>query len=351
MQSTEHSPDTFSVFDMELFHHFLTKTRLTLGGPAFQHHLEILIPKLAFSNMYLFRGLIAMAALDKGFDAEEANRDKYMHKAEQSLQYGYPLLQSLVTNMNTESPESIAIYAGLVAINALAFRAVRFRGLQLDHNALDAFAEVCVLGHGTGTVAGLSRARMEHAYMRSFFQPGIYLDLESESFDTGKPLRISGTNELQSQLTAQLAKVWQLVVVPGNASKSSSHQNIPDPTAPCVSTSIIYSHYIMTLRRIADNVLSEIAPTSAVRDSKGSPVNIYLISWLSQLDNDFVRVFRAREAPALIIVAYYSLLLRKDNWLCGDWRDWILAAIDELELPHPWVEHLQWIKEKAAEVP
>ncbi|KAI0205092.1 hypothetical protein F4808DRAFT_273009 [Astrocystis sublimbata] len=54
----------FSVFELELFHHYITSTSLTLAcDPVARNFWRVNVPQLGFSHIYVLKGVFAIAAL------------------------------------------------------------------------------------------------------------------------------------------------------------------------------------------------------------------------------------------------------------------------------------------------
>ena len=78
--------------------------------------------------------------------------------------------------------------------------------------------------------------------------------------------------------------------------------------------------------------------------------NIFVLGWLYKLDIEFVEALHRKEPFALIIMAFYTVLLgalEEENWWVRGWADHILKVI-KMTLPEDCVVWLAWPIEEAA---
>lgn len=277
-------------------------TALTLGDAITLSVYQIQAPILGYANHYLLHGLIAIAALHKA--TQVAEPCKYVRKAMESLNSGLPRLQSLVANMANESPHAITMYACFVGLYALGLPAVQSR----PNNPLDDLVEAFKLIRGTATVITQTWLQVTHGPIGPLMQNGIFKNFDNDVF-------VIGGTGYKLELIARLADVYKLV--------DGRYLKTP----------------VILLKRIAEWFLPDSgSPNTPFKQSSGM-----LLGWPASLSFEFLDAFRQRQREAVIVVAYYSLFMRKECWFHGDWRTWILSAMDELNLPEPWAAHLAWI--------
>jgi hypothetical protein len=84
----------------------------------------------------------------------------------------------------------------------------------------------------------------------------------------------------------------------------------------------------------------------------GPSDNQFVFGWLYRMDLEFVGCVRRREPCALLVLAYYTLLLNGDavqsGWYVEGWREHIINKVDELIVRREEREVLVWVKEQAA---
>ncbi|KAK4112674.1 hypothetical protein N656DRAFT_752651 [Canariomyces notabilis] len=84
----------------------------------------------------------------------------------------------------------------------------------------------------------------------------------------------------------------------------------------------------------------------------GPSANQFVFGWLYRMDLEFVACVRRREPCALLVLAYYTLLLNGDavqsGWYVEGWREHIINKVDELLVGREEREVLVWVKEQAA---
>ncbi|KAJ2989743.1 hypothetical protein NUW58_g3312 [Xylaria curta] len=97
--------------------------------------------------------------------------------------------------------------------------------------------------------------------------------------------------------------------------------------------------------RELDGLILIYEATYGDRDAKfeGSSVNEFAFGWLYRLDKPFINCFQQRNATALVILAYYAVLLRtvEHLWFMDGWADHLLATVRNL-VGDDYIVWLQW---------
>ena len=327
--STSSLNDLFDPLDMELFHYYMMHTAGTLGDSTVNHVFLEEIPKLAFANLYLLHGLIAIAALHKA-SAVRSDRLRYIQKAVQSLNSGLPRLHSLIANLESEDPHAVTMYAGFVGLYAIGLPAAQFRDSHLE-TSLETLVDAFELVRGTATVINQTWIHVKQGPIGPLMNNRTYKNVEDLDYppDKSETPRPDG---FKAELLANLTAINTQVATHCDESEQCHYQ-----------------HPILLLIRISQCYIPESSTCSL--ETPLQEAAALLMGWPARLSAEFLQYFRERRSPAVILVTYYSLFLRKEVWFHGDWRKWILDSLHELRLPEPWSSHRQWISTQVSKAP
>ena len=298
----------WDLLDMELLHHFTTHTALTLSDARTLPVLQAEIPKLAFTNPYLLRGAIAIAALHR---ATKTTDQRLIPKAAMSMNSGLPQLQALVANLEHESPHAVTMYAGFVGLYALALPAAQAHAPESPLGTLlDAFELI----RGRCCVMRLTLVHVINGPIGPLMYSPVFANVEEDEFAD-----VVGSG-YKAQLIARLRELDGL-------------------------TDGAYRRPLLRLKRVAEYFLDD----SSTANTKFRETASLLMAWPGQLDAQFLQSLHEYRPDTLVILAYYSLFMQKQTWFHGNWRAWILEALGDLRLPAPWSCHLDWINARALE--
>ena len=304
-------------------------TTETLGDSTVKPVFQEEVPKLSFANLYLLHGLIAIAALHKA-STVGTGRLKYIQKAVESLNSGLPRLHSLIANLEAEDPHAITMYAGFVGLYAIGLPAAQFRDSQLE-NVLETLAGAFELVRGTATVITETWIQVKQGPIGPLMSSTIYQTAEEMNSSQGV-VEITECCGFKGELLASLATFDRQIATHCEESEQPHYRrSLPD------------------LVRIVQRYISESSTCSS--ETPLQEAASLLMGWPARLDAEFLQYLREYRPPAIILVAYYSLFLRKQVWFHGDWRKWILGSLRELRLSEPWSSHRDWINTQVAKAP
>ena len=327
--STMSLDNSFDPLDMELFQYFIMHTAETLGDPSVKPVFQEAIPKLSFANLYLLHGLIAIAALHKA-SVVATGRLKYIQKAVESLNSGLPRLHSLIANLEAEDPHAITMYAGFVGLYAIGLPAAQFRNSQLK-NVLETLTDAFELIRGTATVITQTWIQVKHGPLGPLMSNRIYQTAEEMNWFP-RDVEIIEGGGFKAELLTNLATFSKQIATHCEESERFH-----------------YRRSLLDLVRIVQCYVSESSTCSLETPlQEAAPC---LMGWPARLDAEFLQYLHELRPPAIMLVAYYSLFLRKQVWFHGDWRKWILHSIRELRLSEPWSSHRDWINTQVAKAP
>ena len=316
---------TFDLLDMELLHYYVVHTASTLSDSSTYHVHQDSIPNLAFANTYLLHGVIAIAALHKA-STVRADRNKYIQKAAESLNSGLPRLHSLIANLENESPHAVTMYAGFVGLYAIGLPAAQFRDGNVE-NALQVLFDAFELIRGTATIITQTWLQILDGPIAPLMKNISFKNLEEDRFSSDR-----GTldkDHYRAHLLQKLAELNELI----GEDMDQAHYRPP----------------VFLLKRLAECFVSDSKTCHPNTPFLEAPA--LLMSWPARLTAEFIRFLREDRPPAILILAYYSLFLRKESWFHGDWRKWILSSLTNLNLSEPWSSHLRWINMQVARAP
>jgi Fungal specific transcription factor domain len=269
---------------MELLHHFCMVTFETLTPePAQQEVWQSTAIKLGFSFPFLMHEILAIAALHLAHCRPE-RQDHYYTKATELQNHALNGFNAIRENVGASNCEAIMLFASLLALHVLADPS-RSRGLN-SSEYLDHFLGCINLMRGVRNVV-----------ISDWWS---YLS-ESDL----KPLLQVKQPEQPYNIPDECRELAQLT---RNADLSTASIEAYDAAIERLHRSFAVSNVPLQTH-------------STIR---------WLLAWPVQLKDGFLELLNERRPEALIILAYYGVLLHfyRDSWAVGDSGTFLVRSIN-----------------------
>ena len=288
--------------ELELLHHFITETCMTLSDRSESHHLwRVVVPQIAFEHHYLMRGILAISALHL-----------CTLRAEKHDQYARIAVQ--------QQDEALRIF--------------RKKMLDPDEALCDSFfamsSLIVVYGFESPKASGTL---------------GMF-DTKGDRSDEWLPL-IRGVNSI-------LFSVWPSIKKGRLSGLLHDHEQAP----PSTDLPTLLEQQIVNLEHfsseVPDNDDDKQACTSAIMMLRQCFIRIYnktkseceislAFLWPVMLPQRFVEMLNERKPDALVILAYYCTILHhlNDYWWLNGWGSHIIGNIKS-ELAESLQQWVDW---------
>ncbi|PYI01887.1 C6 transcription factor [Aspergillus sclerotiicarbonarius CBS 121057] len=318
-QELAHRPFQFTATDMALFHHLLTSKELTGWSPRAQQELC----RLGFAHHYVLRLLLAFAGFHIAQTPGDLSNSPYMGmhtdfhtEADRHLDLAMREISTLVTQIHPNN--SAALYTSAI------------------------FIFLCSLAKGP--------------------QPGEYLAFRDDR-SPGHLALFLGVRSIFERCQNDMHP--SVFAIHGGEEEEEKETPNPDPnTQPPLEDSPQATHYADHLAAFRE-LLSSLIPTTdprapsyqqsldqlhfslhAVLESQdpGVPLFPLIFAWLYQLPDAVVHDLQCRQPPALILFAFFTLLLNKLTavWFIRPWPRHIMYGI-HYSLDPCYRPYIQWL--------
>lgn len=290
-------------------HQWATKTSGTMTDSDYMRHLwQDLVPKHAMSHRFLLHGLLAHAALHRSHSVLSPQRELYIDLAKQHHLQGLGRYISSLKNINQENCHALFAFSAL--IGALSYGMLQVSGDQ-GEDFIKAVVDTFDLFKGATLIAGQAASWIQAGDMR----PLLYPDLLDSVPNTPVP---SGP---RVALEALLGHV-----------QSSVHIGSPAGSPQDVSAAEINTVYASSTKGLLSILPSKTGP---------GPQIAAVFNWPATIDPLYIKLLKAREPKALILLYHYGTALQSLDhlwWLHGT-GDRIHRTIDASLSPewHPYL--------------
>ena len=312
---------------LTLLHHYATITASTMSDATEPIEVwEKAIPRSAVANNFLMHAVLGVAAAhlahicpaEKGFYQQRASvlRD-------QAIRLALPSLNKLIP----DNCNAVFAFAGMVAFSMFALPASSDAGVSLS--PLDDMLQFFPLVRGIGSLLhnGNMRAWIKKGDLQTLLEPrGNFLDQERyclyincfEKTDTlpgrwpvtGQPTALALPTNLKAGLDGLEALNEQL----------------------CRDTERLYYRTAIELLKTQFGIIGI---------NTDSRTTVFV--WAGLVPDGYLIALRARRPMALVILAYYGLLVHLGNnrWWCAGRGAALIGAVHQ-ELPPLWKPAIQW---------
>ncbi|KAJ8066607.1 hypothetical protein OCU04_005654 [Sclerotinia nivalis] len=301
-----HAPN-FTLLDMELLHHYTTSTSMTLvASPSLATLWRINIPQLAYSQEIVMRGLLAVAALHIAYYKPE-KRDFYISTAVSHHQKAVASAITMMADVNDDNCTALHVFTSITLIYSLGSPRKSLDFLLVGENDV---SDWVTLLRGVRAITDHAPETIYNGSLRPMFSAGARRDQLRNDPSTHPPKQ--DLVDLSDFLTASIADPHDLET------------------------------YIQSINELQKSftVLSKVS-----RDNYESAD---LFIWPYRVSDHYLSLLRQRTAPALIIYAYFAVLMKylDTHWWIKGWSEYLIAQIygllDE--------EHRIWIRGAIEEI-
>lgn len=257
------------LIDLELLHHFSTVTYLSLGRTDEGRHIwQTHAIRVAFSHVFLLRGILAFSALHIHSLRPEQDRS-YLERASEHHDKALEEFHSTLDNVNESNVEAAFLFSTLLVPHALTLSRIDGLG-RGDTNSSSSIFDWLFLVRGVKVVLEPFRETIQNSMIRHLVQPRGNEQISSESIPQLQELL-----DAFSQVTSERTK----------------------------EAAFAYTQAIHELEAVMIEVRSN--PTG-----KDLPDLGIMIGWIVRVSQDFSSYLRERTPEALIILAYFATTLR-----------------------------------------
>ena len=283
--SSEDHPSSLNVADLELLHNYDTSTSYTLATiPALQTFLRLNVPRIAFPHPFLLHTILAISALHLAHFKKDL-RVKYLSQAHFHYNIALPIATSLLEKINEKTCSALYIFSTMCTIFTLGMGPKRGDFLVFGEQGI---AEWLFLFRGLRTI------------------------LESHP-------RVLENSDLSPMFNISIREVSQ--PASSNQHLQALRQLITEHTSGDTEGQV----YFTALDELARSFPSTSTPGQV--SSQTSPQIIFV--WLYRLSDDFVQRLQHRDPIALVILAYFCVLLNNLSsfWWMSGWVEHLLSEI------------------------
>ncbi|KAJ5152112.1 hypothetical protein N7492_010407 [Penicillium capsulatum] len=285
-------PDTISLADLHLFHHYTISTYRSMTAAedpkrVWQDHLV----QWGIEFPSILHLILALSALHLSYE-RLAQREHYIHQADNHFTFGVRSVTNVLSQLNEDNCQKIYMAASLICF--IYFGRGPRPGEYLIFSDSGP-AEWLVLMHGVRVVVA--------TYHEKVFS-GILKPEPEERDRTLSPAMRSELQEHTTRMDAVQRLVEQEILNDNNQSA--------------------YISAIKDLVGIMDEVYE--------RRTAGTPgvgIMHLVVGWLYRRPETFVAFLERKEPRALIILAYWGVFLKymESSWFMGGWGEHVLSGI------------------------
>lgn len=296
-----------SLDDLHLFHHFTISTYSTISDDAGSRELwQLHVPQWGMNFPSIQHLILAISALHLSHEFP-SRRDEYVRKADDHFTFGLQSVTAVLGYLNSETCQQV--YISTVLICFVYFGRGPRVGEYLvfgDHGP----SEWRVLMNGVRSIVESHRSEVFTGVLDPRPQ------LTAPSVDSSLP-----RDEMNSHVK-HLQEVRILI-----------QQNLQRESDLAMYDSTI------------DDLLAVMAEVDQKRYVQCPPVGLMqvLIGWVYRLPGEFVNQLEQKESMALVILAYWAMLLKymQSVWFMKGWDVHVMGGI-MASLPGQFYQWIQW---------
>ena len=295
-----------STADFELLHHYSTCSCVRFPFNDILHKLWTKdVPVLSFSYPYLLHQILAVAALH--LYVEDPTRTELSNVATQHRALALKHVKPSLSNVVSDSCSiSLFAFAGLTAIYAFGELAIMLEQGSDEHDYIGQLIACFRLSRGIGTIVGAREQGIRDSWASDMIN--ISADAELES------LRSMGLK------FAHADALFELI---------NTRTRAPDDVTAYTNAAVRCLEYIQ---------LQMWQP-----DQENPRIYHLIMTWPHEIDLRCYELFELRDPVALILLAYYAVLMsmRKRLWWLARWPKLLLQQIGSV-LGAEWDPWLEW---------
>ncbi|KAI9695061.1 MAG: hypothetical protein M1820_008954 [Bogoriella megaspora] len=301
---------TLEVNNLELLHFYATTTSFTLSDhPELQKIWQQVVPRIAFTHHFLLHAILAFSALHLARVQPERKISLY-NEASVHHSTGLKMFRSIMPNISQENCDACFAFSSIITAYAWASSNQTGKLFFSDSSAPEEefTVEWVSLLRGVHALLKAAGQWMMDGPMKSLLKPR-HIDLESaRALDP----------EASTMLTA-LRQLWE-----------SPHANIDNEDKAALDESLI----------LLQEAYGLIASSSVDVDID----NILVVyGWPIQVPEAFLAMVKEQKSEALVLLAYYSLLLNKVDhlWYMNGMSRSLLRSIHN-KIGEEWESWMSW---------
>ncbi|KAI1370138.1 hypothetical protein F4677DRAFT_458091 [Hypoxylon crocopeplum] len=314
--------DTFSlgVADTELLLHFISTTSRSLIGchrteDSMWKFWAFEVPRIGLSNHFVLHLVLAIAShqlarFQVGPGTDDC-RSHYFTLAQNHFQEGLAGFRLTLPNLNESN--GIALYISAILVCWCSFSA----GPTGSNDLL-----VCDVGDegATCSIPLVHGVRIIRTAM--------------ESSNASSSMMPSGTDRENAATYSN-----HFPTIEWEKPLHDLHDHIATSDSPNFE---IYLFALYDMQGIFEEVCGK-----SDGSRSGSSYNCFVFGWLYRMEDSFVSCVRATEPPALLLLAYYAVLLgtMSECWFIEGWPQHLISRVEELVGPEDEV-FIQWPREQ-----
>ncbi|KAF1988318.1 hypothetical protein K402DRAFT_374176 [Aulographum hederae CBS 113979] len=301
----DYTPHSLHMLDLELLHNFTVSTCYTLSHNAVSKDVwRVEVPKLAFSNEFVMRGILAFSSLHLSYSRKDKS-DFFLQYANRTHDLALREATILLSNINKDNCCALYTFSALSCMYAMSAPKNMEDLISVGQTGLE---EWFILFRGTRAIIESSIDTLIAGPMAPVFRLGL------------RRQELRGISEPQ---THYLDNLRETVLDPCD-----------DP-----ATKAIYT-----------NIVDELERTFAVVEAFNTPApeSSDIFIWIWMLSEEYIQLLRERTPEALAILAHYCILLKKlDGWW---WMESFNKRLIRLIYYSLHQEHRQWIRYPIEEI-
>ncbi|KAI8633220.1 hypothetical protein F5Y19DRAFT_417174 [Xylariaceae sp. FL1651] len=290
----------FSVFELELFHHYITSTCLTLANePTVRNFWRVNVPQVGFSHHYVLRGILSISALHlarlRPRQADTLVEQALTHHSDASS-----MALPLITDSSDNNFTPIFYFSILTTIITFARPRAPDNFLLISNGVVPDW--LIIIRGVRGLLESKGDAILTMSTMDALLYSGMQLN---ESWEQSTQDH-EGLQELENNFKTRV-----------------SPQKLP---ALCGGT--------RTLKRCFDLYCRNNFPEEERMRA--------VMTWMIKIPDDFVNLLKSHDSEALCVLAFYCVLLKRLEhfWWIEGWGfhliERIYSTLDE--------QHRLWIR-------
>ncbi|OJJ82966.1 uncharacterized protein ASPGLDRAFT_75040 [Aspergillus glaucus CBS 516.65] len=271
------SPSTFTVFDLELLHHYTTSTCYTLSqSPAVQAVWRDQVPHIGFTAPPVLHALLALSSLHVA-RSDESRRESCLDCAQMHHSIAVKGIVPFVSSLALENVSALFLFTSLTCITSCAKPSGENDFLFLfDGGNLSEWA---CLFRGTRTVISSNRENLTRGILGPIFTNGAYL--------------AAAHNEPQAlELGRQYVQELQEII----------RRECPDPST----------------RAIYQDALDGLARTLSIAIKPGARRRLEtadIFRWLVAVSDEYLELLRQETPISLVIFGYWCACIHQIDWM------------------------------------
>lgn len=315
---------TLNVAEAELLFHFISRVAPTFVAvdeeeswrDPFVKFWKDNVPRLAFMHHFVLHLMYAIAAYHLAFTKDDRNeRDHYITLAGDHLSRGVTEMTKTLSSINDDNCQALYIGAALVCYSTFAAGPTGPSDLLICDVDDEREHRCMPMIHGVRLIHTTVDSSILYSGLMAPLGPS-----DEVSNNTGPTFAREGFPRIAWE--GALDKLHNFV-----SDDESSNRDI----------------YIRAL----DGLIQTYNAIFGIGDGEydGPPEYGFVFGWLYRLNNDYISCVRRREAPALLILAYYAVLFgtMKNAWFVQGWSGHLLSRITNF-VGDEYYKWLEWPK-------